>query len=1010
MGNTTQPVDSGDEWVDDDSSRGSPPSPHINGFRAAGSPLRTDRTAIGYSGNLNKVSPRPSPPTAYAKLARAPSGYQSLGSHLSSSPSGEKPISGQSQRSTAQSPLPPHYPQAHFFTAPQVDFSSLQDHPDSKGLVIRSCSVFDNLASAESEGFGGAENVLLVGLQNGLDVFSFDNGRVDRIGRLENLRGTVKGARLLPCWSRDDVASSLRPLVAVVVHGPQQIQHPMSSQEPKDQLDEALFDPSASTVEALERTENPDTSGNTLYQTTIEVYSLRESQHIATLLRSAPTDSHTDPQDISRSISAPVDDEMRLQVSGRFLIAGSSRSGEVFIFESRYDAENGFLPAFRCIGKTWTSVSQQTPRSRSASSSEAHKPVAEDSYGTAPHKREGVIFSLSHRWLAVVPPSKSNQTTVHASVDLPHPYHKPPGLGSHTSPPAPQVTCELDTPGQESIVNKVARDVTQEFMKGARWVGDQGIRAWKNYWQKPPDPGTVPRPLPGNTALPPMHNHLPPTHANDDHHSRPVNQRAIVSIIDLERLSANQSSKDEMALQPLAAFALPDGCSLVSFNPTGLGLLTASAKGDVQHVWSLMRMAHGALVSHEDMGPIHKMPSVQQIARFTRMTVARIVDVAWTEPGGERLAVVTERGTIHIYDLPPSALQWPQPRLIERFPVNTTQSVQASPELEAVKAANASSGRLGSTLDMIVGRTEPVLAAVRGRPASIGNPFSGFSGISLTAGAGLKSGKVVAAGFNRSVGAATGTVDTIRHLGENRLTLPGPLHAAAPGRVRWLGGRNRGHMAVTGGDTLRIHRINYSANVNPGKRRPSVIGSKPVELSLADTVGNIVRDQAWKAATGRGKADTSSGCSRGFWRAHAARPQLRVEEDRLHSQAEIDTNAPYQPFHTDRRVKLHVYSEDGIWSDPHRLENASPWAFGEAISTIRTSAGVAFSDEVDTTDVEEAGRMENHVSVQGKGKEGQQMVLTTRRRKAPRAGMAEVAADEVFEDDCEVVDFADERV
>ena len=929
---------------------------------------------------------------------------------MSSSPSKERPVSGHSQRSTAQNPPLPHYPQAHFYGAPQIDFGTPQSHRESQGPPAHGCRVFGNLASAGAEGFGGAESVLLIGLQNGLDVFSFDNGRADRIGRLEDLRGTVIEAQLLPSSLRDDAFHPLRPLIAIVVHGPQRPQRPISRQSSGSQIDDPSFDPSASTIEAFEQADSEDPARRTLYQTTVEVYSMRKRERIATLLKSVPIESRNGYQDTSRSEDAPPDGEWGLQARGRFLVVGSGKSGEVFIFEALSEGENESSLAFRCIGKTWTSIAPQIPRSRSTSSTEANRPVLEDGMGDILHRREWATFALSHRWLAVVPPSKCTKTTMHASVDLQHSHHKPPGLSSHTSPQSPQPTCDLDTPGQESLLNKVARDVTQEFMKGARWVGDQGMRAWKNYWQKPPNPSTMLRSSPENANLPPPHDRLPPTHANSDESSQTLNQRTIVSILDLEKLSSNQSAKDEVALHPLAAFALADGCSLVSFTPNGLGMLTASAKGDIQRVWSLMRVAHGALVPQTDSSHVHNAPSVRQIARFTRMTVTRIVDVVWTGPGGERLALVTERGTVHIYDLPPSALQWPPPRRTTKALTGATQSLKASPELEAAVPAYPSSGRLGSAMDAVTGRTQPLLAAVRGRPASIGNPFSGFSGISLTAGAGIKSGKVVAAGFNKSVGAATGTVDTIRHLGENRLTLPGPPHAAAPGRVQWLAGRYRGYMAVTGGDTLRIHRISHSANPKPGKRRPSVVGNKPVELRLGDLVHRPARGLQWTATARREQTDKCSPSPHSFWQARPLRPMSRAEDDSLHSQAEIDTNAPYQPFHTDRRVNLHVYTEEGTLADSHHLQGSSPWVFGEAIPTMRTRTGAAISNEMEASDVEQLGRMENHVSVQGNEKEGQQIVITTRRRKAAKADVVEGGEEEIFEDDCEVVDFADERV
>ncbi|KAL8672350.1 MAG: hypothetical protein Q9168_003170 [Polycauliona sp. 1 TL-2023] len=999
------------DWIDNISSASSPPKTQGGGFSLAGTSPPVWQPTKGYSGGFSSVSPGTSPPTVHAKLARRTSGYQSLGGYLSSSPGRERPVSGYSQRSTTQNPPLPHYPQAHFYTAPQVDFGVPQTNRESPGSTVHGCRVFGNLASAGAEGFGGAESVLLIGLQNGLDVYSFDSGRADHVGRLGNLRGKVIGAQLLPSSLKDDAVQSLRPLVAVVIHGPQQDERFGPGQSFRNQSDEALFDPSASTMEAFEHTNHNDPDRPVFFQITVEVYSLSTSEHIATLLKSAPAERPVGHQDDSRPADTSSNGDWTLQACGRFVVIGSGSSGEVFVFENMFNQNNATSLAFKCIGKVWTSIAQQLPRSRSTSSSEAHKPILEEGIGDGLHGREGPILALSHRWLAVVPPTKSTKTTVHASVDLQRSHHKPPGLSSHTSPQSPQPTCDLDTPGQESLLNKVARDVTQEFMKGARWVGDQGIRAWKNYWQKPTDPTTAPKPLSGNARLPYLQDQLPPTHAHSEDPSQTPNYRAIVAVLDLEKLSTSQSAKEEIALQPIAAFALADGCSLVSFTPTGLSLLTASAKGDVQHVWSLMRMAHGALAPQADFGHVHKAPSVRQIARFTRMTIARIVDVVWTEPGGERLALVTERGTVHIYDLPPSALQWPPPRRTIKAASSAAQSPKTSPELETAVPANPSSGRLGSAMDMVTGRTQPLLAAVRGRPASIGNPFSGFSGVSLTAGAGIKSGKVVAAGFNRSVGAATGTVETIRHLGENRLTLPGPPYAAAPGRVRWLSGKNRGYMAVTGGETLRIHRISHSANPKPGKRRPSVAGNKPVELRLGETTHNPARGTQWKGTAGREQSDKSASSSPSFWQARAPRPVSRGEEDSLHSQAEIDTNAPYQPFHTDRRVNLQVYTDEDSMADVHHVYQDSPaWVFGEAISTVRKRTGAAISNETKASGGKQAGSMENQVRVHGNEKEGQQIVITTRRRKAAKAEVAEGAEEEIFEDDCEVVDFADERV
>ncbi|KAL8917270.1 MAG: hypothetical protein Q9208_008046 [Pyrenodesmia sp. 3 TL-2023] len=1003
-------VYSGIDYAEDLSSRGTPPDERNHEFNLATSPPGVRQPARITSGDFSNASPAPSPPTIYSRPIRRTSGYQSLGGYLSSSPSGERPVAMQSHRSPTQKPALPHLPQAHFYSAPDVDLGIPQTRGKGQPAPATTCCVFDDLGSAGTEGLHGVETVLLVGFPGGLDVFVIDKGRLDLVGRLENLRGTVVAAQLLPSSIRDDPIRSLRPLVAIVIHGPQREERPGSRHKLGDGDEDPSFDPSASMTQALEHADQGDPQSGMPFETRIEVYSLGKSEHIATLLKSPTTTSST-PHHGPLLLAAPSDGDWHLRACGRFLTVASSKSGEVFIFECRYGSDSGLSLGFACIGKTWTSVSYKKLRSLSTSSTESERPELENGSGHTGHRGDGAIFSLSNRWLAVVPPSISMKTTMHASVDLQNSHPKPPGLGSHTSPPNPQPTCDLDTPEKESLLNKVARDVTQEFMKGARWVGDQGLQAWKSYWQKPPEeagPFAFSLPPTNGSLPPPTQNPLPPTHANEDGPPRNTMQRAVVSILDLEKLSANQSAKEDIALQPTAAFTLPDGCSLVSFTPNGLGLFTASAKGDVQHVWSLMRMAHGGGVyPRTDPSHAEKGPSVRQIARFTRMTVAKIVDVVWTQPGGERLALVTERGTVHIFDMPSSALQWPPPRRIARPVSATTTSSKSSPELEAAVPHNPSTSRFSSAMDVVTGRTQPLLAAVRGRPASIGNPFSGFSGMSLTAGAGIKGGKVVAAGFNRSVGAATGTVNTLRHLGENRLSLPGPAHAVTPGRVRWLAGRNRGAIALAGGDTVRIHRIGHSTNQKPGKRRPSAIGSKPIEMSLAKALGSI--GSQGQTSTISQQTGRSSLAPQGFWTIPLPRPTQRLEDGSLHSQAEIDTNAPYQPFHTDRRVNIYVYADESTSSDGHGSEQSAAWVFGEVIPAIRTSAGAAVSHESDDPDPQQQGPIENHVSVQGNEK-GQQIVITTRRRKAPKTDMAKGGEEEIFEDDAVVVDFADERV
>jgi hypothetical protein len=177
-------------------------------------------------------------------------------------------------------------------------------------------------------------------------------------------------------------------------------------------------------------------------------------------------------------------------------------------------------------------------------------------------------------------------------------------------------------------------------------------------------------------------------------------------------------------------------------------------------------------------------------------------------------------------------------------------------------------------------------------------------------------------------------------------------------------------------------------------------------------------------------------------------------------QAEIESSAPYQPFHTDRRVRLFEFDDEGpsvapqldlepisallattSLSDsvrapsprrkqakkskgfsPAYLEaeevssHATPgesWAFGQPIQATQLDTGLPIVSEDDTFNIstEETRALPpsamERVLVRS-GNEDQIVVTTRRRRGGGRAGAQE--EDGFFEDDCEVLDFADQRV
>jgi len=155
-------------------------------------------------------------------------------------------------------------------------------------------------------------------------------------------------------------------------------------------------------------------------------------------------------------------------------------------------------------------------------------------------------------------------------------------------------------------------------------------------------------------------------------------------------------------------------------------------------------------------------------------------------------------------------------------------------------------------------------------------------------------------------------------------------------------------------------------------------------------------------------------------------------------QAEIESNAPYQPFHTDRRVGLYVYSYEksplptpsvSALLSPHNSRDERPttplakskskssWVFGGLIKTVKLDVGPPHTSDDDfeapidhralpSSAIERVMRIAEN--------DQDQIVVTTRRRKgAVRAGVDNATdADEEawFEDDCEVLDFADQRV
>jgi hypothetical protein len=511
---------------------------------------------------------------------------------------------------------------------------------------------------------------------------------------------------------------------------------------------------------------------------------------------------------------------------------------------------------------------------------------------------------------------------------------------------------------------------------------------------------------------------FPPTHASDTISREPD----IVSIIDLKTLST------------VATFQPPKGCSFLSFTPSGLGILTASKKGDVQYVWDLMQMKHVKSVVMINDGTTTEtaIPRVRQIAKFERMTPSKIVDVVWEPALGERFALVTKKGTVHLFDLPQTAFRWPPPRRIGTIRPATAPS---NPVSSVEPSTTPAGGFLASALN-IASKAPPMLASLRGRAPSIGQSIAGVgaTGVGTASATGVMGGRAVAAGLSKSLGAATGTVQNLRHAGETRLHIDSLAANPAPGMIAFGRRGQRPVIVVLDKGCVKSYNVTKVQMRDKSNRMQmtSVFAKKALSFKLPHISSLAANSLARQLQNDQTPQDEESQGLSGFW---PAKPRLAsASPARLShplSHAEIESNAPYQPFHSDPRVNLFVYSDGPASSmGPSSVFEVPPpasaragaterWVFGEPISATRLnirSSPATHDDGMDsviyrntsaTTVLEEGGIPEKIVSTtrMKKNKHGEKSTML------PVGEGADAGEQEcIFEDDMDVLDAAEDRV
>ncbi|PFH59452.1 hypothetical protein XA68_12307 [Ophiocordyceps unilateralis] len=957
-----------------------------------------------------------------------------------------------SQYPGSQPPLP-HQPQAHFYGAPDLDLTIT---PQSGGIKAGERGLFfgfDSLPAAD--GSAAAEKVVLAGYEGGLLVYAVSKRGVDLVASLRGLRGGVHHAKILP-WTVAGQNPSHAPLVALVLHGPVVPARPADGHQQDDGVGEGTPEDAASMQTGFahhDGLQGRSRSAPLAYQTSVEVYSLKTNKLVDVLLQAQKI-----PNNGEVSLSSPLfqppppSGALTIKADSGNVVACSGVTGECWIYRQLFQPQNGH--AFACTGKLWTTL-QQSQRAE----------VAEENDKTQSPKAarrptpQAPVLALNGRWLAYCPATPSSQISLRAHLPVPV-LGRGPGVSSLTPPHLPTASCSVDLAISDSVVNKIMRETTQELIQGAKWVGQQGLQAWNSYWNKPSSPQSQLQQQQQQqqqlARSPPQHwvgsrspqndaAQFPPTHGAAVQPT--TKEPGLVSIVDVEALGGSTS------IHPLTTFATPLGCSFLSFSPSSLALFTASTKGDVQTVWDLLRVQHThssplqTTLSHGDCGG----PVVRQIAQFSRMTVARIVDVAWTGPIGERLAMVTERGTIHLLEMPFSAFMWPPPRRRKVVAKSAAEPPEASSS--AVSIASGAFGAAYQAAKPFVTRSRrsssnAASAAPSAAAASSGNMLRDSA---------AQGGRAIAATISHSLGKTSTAINQLRHTGENRVSLPHGTASPSSACVSWLKSRKSQVLISVGGGMVRMFpcKARRPSAAASGKRIARANRYRDIKVPLLpdDVVAPFVRqmldsgvpDEYLELSDGEPEVGNTMTLQTQGRSAPAA-----FGMDATIPQAEIESSAPYQPFHTDRRVVFCAYGRGGTAAQlesaslplakaslddqsasrrkkrhprtvggPDRDEDAtwSNWAFGQNMAAVRLNSGLlqdADNDERDD-DYDERAGPEDHRALPQSAMERvmqfadeEQIVVTTRRRRRVHQGDAD--EDGFFEDDCEVLDFADQRV
>ena len=297
--------------------------------------------------------------------------------------------------------------------------------------------------------------------------------------------------------------------------------------------------------------------------------------------------------------------------------------------------------------------------------------------------------------------------------------------------------------------------------------------------------------------------------------------------------------------------------------------------------------------------------------------------------------------------------------------------------------------------------------------------------------------QALAAGISRSVGAATGRMNEMRKSSSNKLHLPRSSVIPSRACIRLVNGKRNDSVMVVGGGIVGLYTVKSRRADRPADKQKASRGAKYLEFRLPSLPNLKIAPEPVHDLSDYDLAEKEE--SRwDFKKPQAKAAGSRATESSI-PQAEIESNAPYQPFHTDRRVGIHIYSYENAplpspsvsaLLSPLHLSNEMlparsskanvPWAFGGPIRTesLNVSPLQNAEDSVQSLYDHRAlppsaiERVLRFPGDNGDNEDSEEIVLTTRMRKSARSSGDAIDTDEegFFEDDCEVLDFASQRV